>query len=794
MRVAVVAPSGVPFVFGGAERFWWDLCRAVQEQTPHEVELLKVVAPERTFWEVVESYARFFTLDLRHFDCVVATKYPAWMVRHPNKVVYLQHPLRGLYETYPQELPTTVAWPSGPSWAAVRAVLDAPPSEAGAERLFAALRALRAEVGEAHAAFGLPSPLLRACVRYWDAVGLAPGAVRRYGAISWRVRERPGYFPTGAAVWVAPHPSGLRVVPQVHAGRDEVVFVAASRWDKPKRLDWVVAAFRQVTAPHARLWLVGWGSEEERLRALAAGDFRIRFLGRLSDSALADAYAAADVAVFVPFDEDMGLVTLEAMGAGCPVVTCADSGGVRAFVRDGVNGWVCAPRVPALAARLQAIADAPEAARGLATAAVATAQGVRWDGVLAAMGLRALAKGELLVLSPFVLRPPLTGGPRRVWSLFRALSAFVPVRVLCVGGKAGRVRREGNWVVEELGCPEALRVVSDAWSERLGVSAGDWALWAHGELWRDLRAQVRVRLAAARAVVLTHPYAAPLLPGDWAGPVIYDAHNVEWRLKEGMWRGPEAADALAWLRAAERGVVRRAQQVWCVSEEDRVAFAMAWPELVAERTWVAAPNGWSPKERLLALAADKVALRRAAGMAGAEQPAGVFVGSWHEPNVEAALWWLQAVVPQLPEWHHWLVGSVCGHPKVREAAAAANVVLWGAVEEDALRGLLAAADVGWNPMALGAGSNLKVLDYVGSGAVVVTTPFGARGFEFLQEPGVAVVAERDALVAALQGFVSAEWDAARQRARALAQRYSWRMVADGVWQHLAPLWVEQEGV
>ncbi len=791
MRVAVVAPSGVPFVFGGAERFWWDLCRAVQEQTPHEVELLKVVAPERTFWEVVESYARFFTLDLRHFDCVVVTKYPAWMVQHPHKVVYLQHPLRGLYECYPAGLPRGVAWPSGGEWAVVRAVLSEPPSVAGAKRLFAALNALRARLGaaaESHPALQLPSPLLRACVRFWDAVGLTTG-VRRYAAISQRVRERPGYFPPQAAVWVAPHPSGLPVRQAVHAGREEVVFLAASRWDGPKRLDWVVEAFRRVPAPQARLWLVGWGPEEGRLRALAAGDARIRFLGRLSDAELVEAYAQADVAVFVPFDEDMGLVTLEAMGAGCPVLTCADSGGVCEFVREGENGWVCAPSVEAIAARLSEIAAEPERARALAQRAVATAQSVRWSQVVAALGLRPLPEGELLVLAPFALRPPLSGGPRRIFYLYRGLSAFVPVRVLCVGGKAGRVWRVGNLVVEELGEPAQLRELTAEWSERLGVSAGDWALWAHGELWQELRWQVRVRLVKARAVVLSHPYAAPLLPGDWQGPVVYDAHNVEWVLKEGMWRDAESSKALAWLRAAEAGVVRRADAVWCVSKGERDAFCAAVGSAATERRWVVVPNGWEPEERVLALAAEKVRLRAAAGVPQPERPVGVFVGSWHEPNVEAALWWLREAVPQLPSWHHWLVGHVCRHPEVAAAAQQAGVVLWDEVDDEGLRGLLTAADVGWNPMALGAGSNLKVLDYVGSGAVVATTPFGARGFDFLQSEGVAVVAEREGLVQRLAGFVSEAWDEARRAARAAAEPLTWRVAADRAWSQLAQWWV-----
>src|SRR5690606_37599027 len=100
MNLAIAAPSPVPFAMGGAESLFSSLHRHINASTPHHCELIKLPSPEHDFQSVVASYQAFSELDLSHFDVVITTKYPAWMVRHPRQTVYLQHRLRGLYDTY----------------------------------------------------------------------------------------------------------------------------------------------------------------------------------------------------------------------------------------------------------------------------------------------------------------------------------------------------------------------------------------------------------------------------------------------------------------------------------------------------------------------------------------------------------------------------------------------------------------------------------------------------------------------------------------------------------------------
>ena len=105
MKIAIIAPSPVPYTVGGAEKLWWGMLDAFRRYSDHEVELLKTPTRESTFSELLDSYNYYARLDLNHFDLVISTKYPAWMVWHDNHWVYLQHKLRGLYDTYPAGMP-----------------------------------------------------------------------------------------------------------------------------------------------------------------------------------------------------------------------------------------------------------------------------------------------------------------------------------------------------------------------------------------------------------------------------------------------------------------------------------------------------------------------------------------------------------------------------------------------------------------------------------------------------------------------------------------------------------------
>src|SRR4051794_10741503 len=107
MRIAVCAPQ-VPFTRGGAEIFADDLVAELRERD-HEAELVTVPYKWYPGARVLSQAFVWRLLDLtesdgRAIDLVIATKFPSYAVRHPNKVVWLLHQFRQAYELDRTEL------------------------------------------------------------------------------------------------------------------------------------------------------------------------------------------------------------------------------------------------------------------------------------------------------------------------------------------------------------------------------------------------------------------------------------------------------------------------------------------------------------------------------------------------------------------------------------------------------------------------------------------------------------------------------------------------------------------
>jgi glycosyltransferase involved in cell wall biosynthesis len=788
------------------------------------MELIKLPSPEQDFWQIAASYERWSLLNLDHFDAVISTKYPAWMVQHPNHVVYLQHTLRGLYDTYPKGMALQPARVP-PTAQALWRLLQVPGTErALLPEIFARVRELQADASLDPQALrsltALPGPLVRALVRKLDAIALAPGAMQRYFAISGVVARREGYFPVGAQVTVLPHPSNLE---GLHGGPAEFVFTA-SRLDAPKRLDLLVRAYRRSTTTMP-LCIAGDGPEGDKLRALAADDMRISFAGRLNDDALVEHYSRAALVPFIPFDEDMGLITLEAMAAGKPVLTVSDAGGVTEFVQDDINGRTVAPTEAALAQALDEMLADPARLAQMGAAAQHTAAQVSWQrtarGLLEAaeQGLAAPAsplaaaaalpaaqgsrsgRQRLLVVNTFGVYPPDNGGKKRLFYLSQGLAQWADVTLLNLGPvDSAAQERCFSAHYREVCVPASRRFEQHehALTKALQCSVTDIAaLLYHGDL-GEYRQAFEVLAAQADVVVAAHVYMAPLVFALWQGPVWYDAHNVEADMKAVVLgvplpspddartprapldlRAPGTAQrAVQQVAAAEAQLVQRAERVWAVSASNRERLAQLYGRAI-ERIELA-PNGtqlpadaWLEPQR-------RAALKQQLGWG--ERPLALFVASYHGPNL-AAVDAVLALAAQRPQWSFALVGSVCQH--VQNQSLPAHVRALGVVSEGALTALLRAADVGLNPMESGSGTNLKMLDYAGHGLLVLSTPVGARGLAFTAGEHYIEAALGDFAQAlqALAPQVPAPQRALRTAARALAEQvYGWESIA----QALAP--------
>ncbi len=127
------------------------------------------------------------------------------------------------------------------------------------------------------------------------------------------------------------------------AGPGERLILAVGRLGREKNLELLLAAFARLPLPEARLAFIGDGVHRPVLERLAgrlgiAG--RTTFARELPRAALPDAYASADAFAFASRSETQGLVLVEALAAGVPVVALDTPqsrevlGGAGSFVPD----------------------------------------------------------------------------------------------------------------------------------------------------------------------------------------------------------------------------------------------------------------------------------------------------------------------------------------------------------------------------------------------------------------------------------------------------------------------------
>jgi len=337
VRVAVAAPQ-VPFVRGGAELMAEDLVGALRARR-HEAELVTIpfkwypgtrVLDQAFLWRLVDLTES----DGRPIDRVIATKFPAYAVRHPNKVAWVLHQFRQAYDYDRTELGQF--------------------SESAEDRA------------------------TRAAIERLDAVAL--GEARRVFATSRNVADRLRRF-NGIDATVLPHPP--QALPY-RTGESEGFVLSVNRLDRAKRIDLLIEAAKQ--EPSLRLVITGEGPDRARLESLASGlDGQVEFAGRVDDERLADLYARCLAVYYAPVDEDFGMVPYEAFLSGKPVVTTSDAGGPLEVVHDRETGVVVAPEPAEIARAALYLGAHADEARAWGSAGKAIAERVTWDACVDAL-------------------------------------------------------------------------------------------------------------------------------------------------------------------------------------------------------------------------------------------------------------------------------------------------------------------------------------------------------------------------------------------------------------------------
>ena len=158
-----------------------------------------------------------------------------------------------------------------------------------------------------------------------------------------------------------------------HPEQPLVVYVG--RIAVEKRLDVLRGAMDRM--PGVRLAIVGSGPAREQLERDFAGTPTV-FTGYMGGEELAAAYASADVFAFPSSTETLGLVALESMASGVPVVG-ARAGGIPDVIADGENGFLFEPGdADELAHRVMLLVNDPEMHRRFAVAGRAETEKWGW--------------------------------------------------------------------------------------------------------------------------------------------------------------------------------------------------------------------------------------------------------------------------------------------------------------------------------------------------------------------------------------------------------------------------------
>ncbi|HTG48134.1 MAG TPA: glycosyltransferase family 4 protein [Actinomycetota bacterium] len=343
MRIAVCHPQP-PFMRGGAESHAEALVAALRE-AGHTAELVTMPFKWYPPDELVHQMGMWRSVDLTEsngepIDMVIALKFPAYLVRHPNKVVWLIHQHRTAYELWSHPKFGDISrYPDGP---AVRELIIS------ADRL--ALREARRLFTNSENVNG----------RLERSIGLRGEVLSHRSGLADRLLAGE------------PRPPG-----------DYLLY--PSRFDKLKRQSLAIEAMAAVGSD-VRLILVGSGAERDRLAkqiADAGLGGRVEMREAIPDEELIDLYLGALGVYFGPYDEDYGYIAIEGMAAGRAVIVTEDAGGPLEFVRPEETGLVVAPEPAAIAEAFDRLAgDRTAAAAFGAAGREAAGRLPDWAGVV----------------------------------------------------------------------------------------------------------------------------------------------------------------------------------------------------------------------------------------------------------------------------------------------------------------------------------------------------------------------------------------------------------------------------
>lgn len=320
IRNILICTTQVPFTTGGAELHVEGLRRALIE-VGYKAEVVALPFKWYPPSEIMRGAMAWRMLDLssangQPVDLVIGMKFPAYVVAHERKVLWILHQHRSAYNLWGTQFDDLSTYPEGVrirEWIKHCDERFIPE----AKKVFANSRTVAARL-------------------------------KHYN----NLESEPLYHPPPLA-------------DRLRAGDQGDYVFYPSRLEPQKRQELLIEAMRFVRTPIKAIF-AGNSANMKRYENLVkqhkTGD-RVTLRGFVSAEEMVDLYANALAVSYLPFDEDYGYVTLEGMLAGKPVVVTNDSGGAMELIEDGVEGLVCEPDPKSIAAGLDQLYEDRSRAR-----------------------------------------------------------------------------------------------------------------------------------------------------------------------------------------------------------------------------------------------------------------------------------------------------------------------------------------------------------------------------------------------------------------------------------------------
>lgn len=298
IKTIAVCAAQVPFFQGGAEAHVNALICKLREND-FEVDLINIPYKWYPHKQLLKSIEAWKLLDLtesngKKIDLVISTKFPSYFVNHPNKVLWLIHQYRQIYDLFRTKY-----------------------SEIDPRS--------RKDMKMRDSLIQMDTKVLKSYKRIYTNSKNTAARLKKHNMIN----GTPLYHPP-------------RLAGRYHASDNGDFILSVGRLDKLKRVDLLLKSL-QFCDSRIKCKVAGSGPEFERLQEIAKEcgiSERVEFLGFVSDEKLLSLYAECSMVFFAPLDEDYGYITIESFLSKKPVITKHDSGGPLEFVEHEKNGII----------------------------------------------------------------------------------------------------------------------------------------------------------------------------------------------------------------------------------------------------------------------------------------------------------------------------------------------------------------------------------------------------------------------------------------------------------------------